>query len=155
MLRYLAGVLSALLLTGAGVFLSRSNAAPDPLPAAPRQLLAQDAAAADEALLEALPSANPRTREQKRFDRLDKDRDARITRDEYMLSRRKAFAKLDVNGDGRLGFEEWAIKAATKFASADKDRSGVLNAPEFATTAVVRRARAKCVCPPPEAQAED
>lgn len=155
MLRYLAGVASALLLTAAGVFLFRSSAAPDPLPAAPRQLVAQDAGSTEALPPENLPSANPRTREQKRFDRLDKDRDARITRDEYLLSRRKAFARLDVNGDGRLAFDEWAVRATTKFAGADKDRSGVLSAPEFATTAVVRRARAKCVCPPPEAQAED
>ena len=53
---------------------------------------------------EELPRALPKTREQKRFGRYDKDRDGAITRDEYLASRRKAYAKLDTNGDGRLSF---------------------------------------------------
>lgn len=153
MRRYLAGVISALLLVGAGVFLFRSNAAPEPLTAAPRQAVA-GSAQANEPLPAPLPEASPKSREQKRFDRLDKDRDGKITQDEYLIARRKAYAKLDVNGDGRLAFDEWAVKAATKFAGADRDKSGVLTAPEFATTAVKRSPRAKCVCPPP-APADD
>ena len=98
----------------------------------------------------AVPEAAPATREQKRFNRYDKDRDGRITRDEYLAARRKAFAKLDANGDGRLSFDEWAIKATTKFAAADKDASGAMTAAEFATTAVKRKAPSRAKCPPPQ-----
>ncbi len=155
MLRYLAGAVSALLLVGAGVFLFRSNATTEPVPA-PRALVAQEAAtggggqdAADEA---PLPAASKQTREQRRFNRYDKDRDAKVTRDEYLASRRKAYAKLDTNGDGRLSFEEWAAKTTTKFATADGDRSGTLDAKEFATTAVKRSPSRRC--PPQQAPNE-
>ncbi|MCB8829786.1 hypothetical protein LJD47_32720, partial [Escherichia coli] len=80
----------------------RGNAAPQPLlPAAPA---ARAAAAAGPAPQEeaAVPEATPATREQKRFNRYDKDRDDKVTRDEYLAARRKAFAKLDTNGDGHL-----------------------------------------------------
>ena len=90
-------------------------------------------------------------REARRFQRYDKDRDSRISRDEYLASRRKAYAKLDTNGDGRLSFDEWVVRTATKFSGADRDRSGTLSASEFATTAVKRKARARCVCPPASA----
>jgi hypothetical protein len=153
MLRYLAGVLSALLLVGAGVFLFRSDAASDPLPASPARGQAL-AAGQEEPLPEALPEASPKSREEKRFGRSDKDKDGAITRDEYLIGRRKAFAKLDTNSDGRLGFEEWAKKTTDKFAGADKDRSGILTPAEFATTAVVRKPRARCV-PPPQQAAEE
>ena len=75
-----------------------------------------------------VPEASEKTREQKRFDRYDKDRDGAITRDEYLASRNKAFAKLDNNHDGMLSFDEWAVKAETKFATADADKSGAMNA---------------------------
>lgn len=149
MLRFLAGVISALLLVGAGVFLFRSSATverPAPPPPAPAAAL-QDGASEDEQDI-VLPSATPLSREQKRFNRYDKDRNGGIAREEYLASRRKAFAKLDANGDGRLSFEEWAIKTTTKFATADRDRSGSLSAAEFATTAVKRSPRSRPRCPP-------
>jgi len=145
MLRYLAGVVSALLLVGAGVFLFRSSATTEaqPLPE-PRAIVATAETGDAEP---ALPEASRETREQRRFNRYDKDRDARITRDEYLASRRKAYAKLDVNGDGRLSFDEWAAKTTTKFDGADRDRSGALDAAEFATTAV-KRSPTRRRCPP-------
>ena len=146
MWRYLAGGIAALLLVAAGVLVFKSPARSDsPLRAAP---VTQDAAAADEPLPDTIPEASPKTREQKRFNRYDKDRDALITRDEYLLSRRKAYAKLDVDRDGKLSFDEWAVKANAKFAGADKDKSGGMTAVEFATTAPKRRAAAKDKCPP-------
>ena len=93
------------------------------------------------------PAATERTREQKRFDRYDKDRDGRITRDEYLASRRKAFAKLDTDHDGRLSFDEWASATAAKFAKADVDRSNSLSAAEFLTTKVVHKSTPRCDCP--------
>lgn len=146
MWRYLVGGLAALLLAGAGMMLFRGTAREPVLPAMPQSLM-QDEAGGD--LPDTAPEASPKTREQKRFNRYDKDRDARITRDEYLANRRKAFAKLDTNGDGRLSFDEWGVKAAQKFATADADKSGAMDAKEFATTAVKRKVRVqpKCVCP--------
>lgn len=96
------------------------------------------------------PRASAATREERRFNRYDKDRDDLITRDEYLASRRKAFKKLDVNGDGKLSFDEWAVRTIDKFETADADKSGKLTRVEFATTAVKRKAPAqpKCKCPP-------
>ncbi len=71
-----------------------------------------------------MPEASARTREQKRSDRYDKDRNAQVTREEYLAQRRKAYAKLDANHDGQLSFDEWAVKTTTKFAEADKEQVG-------------------------------
>jgi hypothetical protein len=156
MWRYVAGGVAALLLTAVGWLLFRGEAQPEPvLPAAPRPAATSipDAAASDVPL----PSASERTREQKRFDRYDKDRNASVTREEYLAARRKAFAKLDSNGDGRLSFDEWAAKTTLKFATADRDKSGALDAAEFATTRPKRSAaaRPRCVCPQPAADVAD
>lgn len=155
MWRYFVGGGAALLLALGGMFLFRGSAATRAvLPPAP---VAAAEIAEEAPLPEEAPSAPAKSREQKRFDRYDKDRDEAITRDEYLLSRRKAFAKLDVNGDGRLGFEEWAVRTTTKFAGADKDKSGGLTRAEFLTTAPKRRKAAaapKCACPAPAVTAE-
>ena len=146
MWRYLAGGLGTLVLVGAGLFLWGSRPdMPSPLPAASAAAAATPQAADDHT---PLPEASARTREQKRFDRYDKDRDGTITREEYLAARRKAYAKLDRDGDGKLSFDEWAIKATTKFATADHDKSGTMNAAEFATTAVKRRPAVRRDCPP-------
>lgn len=144
MWRFLAGVGSALALVAAGLFLFRSDAATEKLPPPP---VAAVAAQTDAPIADDPPAATQRTREQKRFDRYDKDRDGRITREEYLASRRKAYAKLDTNGDGRLSFDEWAAKTTTKFATADKGRDGALDAAEFATTAVKRKPARRVDCP--------
>ena len=149
MWRYLAGGVAALLMAGAGWLFFAGQARPDAaVPPMPAPLAATAPAVAEQPEPD-LPAAPERSREQKRFDRYDKDRDARITREEYLAPRRKAFAKLDTNGDGRLSFDEWAVKTTTRFAGADADRSGVLTAAEFATTRPKRgnAARPRCVCP--------
>ena len=144
MWRFLAGVGSALLLCGAGVvwWTNGQQHAPVLSALAP---LAPSTGAAEAA---GPPEADERTREQKRFDRYDKDRNEQISADEYLLSRRKAFAKLDLNGDGRLSFDEWAKKTTDKFAKADADGSRTLSRTEFATTKVVRKTQPKRDCPP-------
>lgn len=146
MWRYLVGGLAALALAGAGMALfNRSGVSVAALPAAP---LAPAQTAEGAALPDSVPEASDRTREQKRFDRYDKDRNGSITRDEYLMARHKAYAKLDANHDGVLSFDEWAVKAETKFAAADKDKSGAMTAPEFATTAVKRKPpRVRRDCP--------
>ena len=142
MARYLALGVSALLFVGAAFFFWKGQAdASDPIPPPP-------AAGERRGDLPEPPRADERTREQKRFDRYDKDRNSSITREEYLASRRKAYAKLDADGDGRLSFEEWAKKTSDKFAKADADGSGALTPPEFEATKVVRKTPARCACPP-------
>src|SRR3546814_3871441 len=97
----------------AGLFLFGSRAAAPLLPPAPPL----EAIAAPAPLPSKAPEASEKTREQKRFDRYDKDRDDIITRDELLAPRRKAYAKLDTDHDGRLSFEEWAIATSEKFRS--------------------------------------
>lgn len=152
MWRYWVGAGAALALTTGGVLLFSGRSMPAaPLPAAPP--VEAGTTPAGTPLPDSVPEATERTREQKRFDRYDKDRDGKVTRDEYLMQRRKAFAKLDTNRDGQLSFDEWAIKAETKFATADRDRSNILTAAEFATTAVKRKPPRRVNCPPASAQA--
>jgi uncharacterized protein YxeA len=92
------------------------------------------------------PEATPKSREQKRFARADKDDDGRITAAELFAPRRKAFAKLDVNGNGVLSFEEWAVRTVDKFAGADGDKSGWLTPAEYATTAPPPPKKKRCAC---------
>ncbi|MEZ0242679.1 MAG: EF-hand domain-containing protein [Sphingomonas sp.] len=144
MWRYLVGGAGALLLAIAGMFLFRGTAAPEAKTPPPPV----EAVQGEEELPAEAPRASDRTREQKRFDRLDKDRNDGITRDEFLAARRKAFAKLDTNGDGKLSFEEVAVRSVTRFAGADKDKSGTLTRAEFATTAPKpRKPAARCRCP--------
>lgn len=146
MWRYLVGGVAALLLVAAAWTFMGGRARTQPvLPSAP-QAAATDTPQ-DEALPATVPEATAKTREQKRFDRYDKDRDGRITRDEYLVSRRKAYAKLDANKDGRLSFDEWALVTTTKFVTADKDKSGAMVPDEFITTALKRSAKPRCACP--------
>jgi len=143
MWRYFVGGIAALLMAGAGVFLFQSKATPEPVPPAPKAV--QTEAAGEEAAPTEVPRAD-RSREEKRFDRNDKDRNGTVTLAELQQPRRKAFAKLDTNGDGKLSFEEWTVRTSTKFAEADKDKSGGLTRAEFATTAPKRKAAARPQC---------
>jgi len=143
--RFLAGAAACfLLLTGAFLFWqSRAQQAP---------LLPEPPAAATDSPpliaqpLPVPPEASPKSREEKRFSRADKDKNGRVEREEMIAPRRKAFAKLDRNGDGRLSFEEWAVKTLDKFGGADKDRSGWLTPAEFATTAPPPPKKKRCSC---------
>lgn len=160
MLRYLAGAASMLVLIAAGFFLARTMAIaeqPAPPPAAGQALL--EAAGTD---LPAPPQASEKSKEEKRFNRYDRDRNGMVARAEYLLSRQKAYAKLDINGDGVLSFEEFAVKTSDKFRKADGDGSGALDRKEFATTRTIRKAKAspRCDCSravpqPPMASADE
>lgn len=146
MWRYFVGGIAALLMAGAGIFLFRGSAAPEPVPPAPRAV--QTGAAGEPApqRVAEVPRAD-RSREEKRFDRSDKDRNGAVTLAEMQQPRRKAFAKLDTNSDGTLSFEEWTVRTSTRFAEADKDKSGGLTRAEFAATAPKRRTTApRCNC---------
>ena len=131
--RYLAILASSLFfITGAVLFWQARADSAEVLPPAPVPALASPAAQQD---IPAPPEATPISREEKRFDRSDKDKDGKIVLAELTTPRRKAFAKLDKNGNGSLSFEEWAVKTIDKFKGADKDRSGWLTRAEYATTA--------------------
>ncbi len=147
MWRYWAGGGAGLAAVAAGAILWMGRETPSgaTLPARPAPLAEEQAALPD-----TVPEASAKTREEKRFGRYDKDRDGRITRDEYLASRRKAYAKLDTDGDGKLSFDEWAAKTNGKFATADADKSGTMSAAEFATTAVKRKPARPVKCPPAE-----
>jgi hypothetical protein len=144
MLRFVAGVASALLLVAAGFFILKSRAeSDDPVPPAPQAV----ASASGPAGVAEPPDATEKSKEEKRFGRADKDKDGRITLDELYQPRRKAFAKLDLNADGRLSFEEWAVSTTEKFTRADADKSGWLGPQEFETTKPKVKARPKrCAC---------
>jgi hypothetical protein len=148
MLRFFAGVGSALLLVLAGFFIWKGIAQDEEeaIPDAPPAALVK---AGEPEAPPRPPSADERTREQRRFDRADRDDDGRITLEELYHPRRAAFARLDSNRDGRLAFEEWAAATSRKFGGADGNRDAALNPAEFATTAPRRRAPARrqnCAC---------
>lgn len=142
MWRYLAGVAAALLVGGGGLVLWQSHdRGPGLVPLAPAQ-------AAEPSPLTDPPAATEKTREEKRFGRYDKDKDGKVSREEFLASRRKAYAKLDVNGDGRLDFDEWSVKTTTRFADADSDKSTTLTTEEFATTRIERKSSRPAPCVP-------
>ena len=144
MRRWLALGVALLALVAAGFLWTRD------VPVATASEAALPAAAApadDDGPLEA--PASPVTdadREARRFGRYDKDDDARIDRDEYLVNRKKAFARLDGNGDGKVGFDEYAAATNARFGKADRNGDGALAAKEFASTAVKRKAKPVCVC---------
>jgi hypothetical protein len=153
LLRFFAGVATCfLLMTGAFlIWQSRAEQGPG-LPAAPAPRAYGASMLTAQAPLRA-PEASPKSREERRFSRADKNKDGKIEAEELFGARRKAFSKLDANGNGALSFEEWAAKTIGKFQGADKDHNGVLTAAEYATTAPPPPKHQACSCAP--APAED
>ena len=154
--RFLAGSIAALLLVAAGLFWWQSEAE-----RGARPLIAQGGAKAQPPSLPdagdpdargapppGVPQAAQRTREQRRFDRLDRNRDSIITRNEMMASRAAAFRKLDKDGNNLLSFEEWAVRTADRFTGADANKDARLTPAEFATTAPKPAAKRlqNCAC---------
>ena len=145
MARFLAGAAACfLLLTGAFLFWQGRAEEPSALPAAPAAQGPVPLLVRDQPLR--APEASPKSREERRFDRADKDNNKRIEREELLTPRRKAFAKLDKNGNGTLSFDEWAHTTIDKFNRADRDRSGWLSAAEYATTAPPPPKKKRCSC---------
>lgn len=135
MLRFAAGVGSALLLVLAGFFVWQGLAQQEEEPIPPAPAEAEPVTAASPKAPRRPPSADERTKEQRRFDRADRDNDGRITLEELYHPRRSAFGRLDKNGDGRLAFEEWAVRTSQKFSEADANRDRALSRQEYAATA--------------------
>lgn len=157
--RTLLGALASLLLVAGGLFWWQGRAATErgaPLPG----LLAATDAAQDTSLElpgatgrgmrgPQLPEADPASREERRFNRMDRDHDGRITRNEMLGLRVAAFRKLDSDGNNLLSFEEWAVKTGNRFKGADANGDGMLNRQEFASTKPPERPRQRprCLCP--------
>jgi hypothetical protein len=148
MLRFFAGVISTLLLVSAGFFIWKSRAEQEvQIPAAPQPAVySTPSPLLRPRKLPEPPAADPKSKEEKRFARADKDDDGKITQAELLEPRRKAFAKLDVNGNGSLSFEEWAVKTLQKFDGADGDDTGWLTAAEYATTKPKTKPKPRCAC---------
>jgi hypothetical protein len=146
MARFLAGAAACFLLLTGAFLLWQGRAQEAPLlPDAPPPRATVPAMVAPVVVPQA-PEATPKSREQKRFSRADKDKDGKIAREELLAPRRTAYAKLDANRNGTLSFEEWAVTTIDKFSGADKDRSGALSAAEYATTAPPPPKPKKCAC---------
>ena len=154
MLRYLAAGGSAILLIVAGFFIWRIQAQPEPgIPEPPAETEEVERGADEEAGAPRRPrrppSAPERSKEERRFNRADRDNDGRITREEMLQPRQKAFQRLDANRNGSLSFDEWAARSIARFGNADANRDGALDRREYATTAPKARARPKgqdCRC---------
>ena len=146
MARFLAGAAACFLLLTGAFFVWQSRAAENPqLPKAPAARTATASLFNASQPLEA-PEATPKSREEKRFSRADKNKDGKIEGEELFAPRRKAFAKLDANGNGSLSFEEWAGKTIGKFQGADANHDGWLTPAEYATTAPPPPKKQRCAC---------
>lgn len=148
MVRFLAGAAACfLLMTGAFLLWQSHAQSSDAVPPAPIARLAQGGPGINLKRIPDAPSADPKNKEHKRFDRADKNKDGTIALAELVEPRRKPFSKLDLNRDGKLSFEEWAVKTIDKFKTADSDRSSGLTRVEYATTAPKPKAKkAACAC---------
>lgn len=145
MARILAGVIAFFLLLTGGLLIWQGRAEEPTIPIAPHPRLAALPGPMTLSAIPAAPEADPKSKEEKRFGRADKDDNGQISLAELVEPRRKAFAKLDLNHDGKLSFEEWAAKTIDKFEGADADKSKWLTPAEYATTAP-KPARKKPAC---------
>ncbi len=144
MKRYVAGAASMMLLMTAGLFLwigasGQDVVIPDAPPPPEPDILealpqADENAPAFGPAPPTPPEAHKASREERRFNRYDRNRDGVITRLEMMSSRTKAFKALDKDGNNLLTFEEWAVATSDRFEKADKDGDGQLTRAEFRTT---------------------
>ena len=157
--RIVLGAVAALLLVGAGLFWWQGRAETErgaPPPGAPIAATPEEPlpfADADGRVGPAPPEADPVTREQRRFDRLDRDRDGRITANEMLAPRAAAFRKIDADRNNLLTFQEWAVRTSTRFRSADGNRDNALTREEFAATKPKPAKQPECRCTPIPRQA--
>ncbi len=155
--RIVLGAVAALMLAAAGLFWWQGRAESEQ-GAPPPQLAAAGSApeplgdlpgASGRGLRGGMPpEADPASREERRFNRVDHDHDGRITRNEMLAPRANAFRKLDTDHNNLLSFEEWAVRTSSKFKGADANRDAILTREEFATTKPKQRAKPACRCSP-------
>lgn len=94
----------------------------------------------------ALPDAADPTREEKRFNRLDRNRDNLISRTEMLQPRVTMFRKLDTDHNNLLSFEEWSVATSNRFKKADGNGDGALTRGEFVATRPKPAKRPACRC---------
>lgn len=81
------------------------------------------------------------------FQRLDTNRDGRVSKEELQISIKRRFGNLDANRDGVISREEFqarktvAGQSAPSFEQLDADRNGNLSIPEFSAPVLWRFAR--------------
>ena len=154
--RMILGAVSALLLAGAGLFWWQGKASVNAAAPPPQQVSeAEETGLPLEELPgedgegmqgATLPGMNTASREEKRFNRLDRNRDSLITRVEALQPRVAMFRKLDTDHNNLLSFEEWSVVSSNRFKNADADGNGSLTRPEFVTTKPKDVKKAKCGC---------
>ena len=171
--RLVLGAVGALLMVASGLFwlqgraelargvpppdISASPAPPDALPQAPIVLPSANPGARGSRLPRVAVSRE--TQAQRRFNRYDRNRDGRITREEMLSTRVKAFQKLDTNHDNMLSFEEWAVKTSDRFREIDRNHDGVITPDELAAYYAARDAKKiarplACACSRPARDAD-
>ena len=123
MRRVLVGTGSVTLILLAGFFAWKGFAQRNdsPVPTAPLQVAAADAEEVPEVPGQP-PAADARTREQRRFDRADRDNNGSVTLEEMTFQRQRNFQRLDADHNGQLSFQEWAASTLRKFGDADANR---------------------------------
>ena len=154
--RIILGAVSALMLAGAGLFWWQGQASINATaPPAPQMSDAEETGLPIEELPSeegdgmegtAPPGASTASREEKRFNRLDRNRDNLVTRIEALQPRVAAFHKLDTDHNNLLSFEEWSVVSSNRFKKADADGNGSLTRPEFATTKPKDSKKPGCGC---------
>jgi len=151
LLRFLAGAAACFLLMTGAFLLWQSRAAERPgLPAAPAARAASGFSFGGNGALQA-PEASPKSREEKRFSRYDKNKDGKVQAEEYLAARQRNFAKLDADHNGALSFAEYAVKGIEKFNAAG-GKKGWLSPAEFVATAPPPPKHKTCSCNSPAAQ---
>jgi hypothetical protein len=154
--RIVLGAVSALLLAGAGLFWWQGQAsidasAPPPPPMAEieesglplEELPDEDGSGA---IGKAPPGMSEASREEKRFNRLDRNRDNIISRVEMLQPRVAAFKKLDTDHNNLLSFEEWAVATSNRLKKADANGDGNLTRQEFVATKPKPAKKPACRC---------
>lgn len=152
--RTILGAVAALLLASAGLFWWQGRATteaaaplPPPGPVETAPVLEEIPTEDGEGLEgEDLPEADATTREESRFNRLDRDRNNTISRTEILQPRVAAFKKLDTDRNNLLSFEEWAVATTNKFKGADANGDATLTRQEFATTRPKPAKKPACRC---------
>lgn len=156
--RIVLGAVSALLLAASGLFWWQGRAAVEAAaPPLPQPVVDQSSdvpGLLDEIPEEdgqgqrgtGLPAVSEATREEKRFNRLDRNRDNLIARNEMLAPRVAAFRKLDTDHNNLLSFEEWAVATSNRFKKADANGDQQLTRPEFVATRPKAAAKPACKC---------
>ncbi|MFM2302013.1 MAG: hypothetical protein RLZZ84_1749 [Pseudomonadota bacterium] len=149
--RIILGAVSALLLASAGFFWWQGHAATEAAapPLATGTTPAADAIPTDDGdglTGEDLPQATEATREERRFNRLDRNRDNLVSRNEALTPRAAVFRKFDTDHNNLLSFEEWAVATSNKFKAADANGDSQLTRGEFATTKPKPPKQPACKC---------